>query len=145
MSRLKDAGTRLKTEYMFRSFNTSALNAMRFAKMLSTPERQRRQKGLRVSDFALLLVVYKWYHVSEGVKRLWLWAGVTRFYYTRKTASAETNVVNKSREDSAKNEGPWTRKVELRHDGSTCWTLLSLTASWLRSASTSTKQLVLGI
>ena len=32
------------------------------------PERKRRQKGLRVSNFALLLVVFKWHHGSEGVK-----------------------------------------------------------------------------
>ena len=29
---------------------------------------KRRQKGLRVSNLALLLVVFKWYHGSEGVK-----------------------------------------------------------------------------
>ena len=28
----------------------------------------RRQKGLRVSHFALLWVVFKWHHGSEGVK-----------------------------------------------------------------------------
>ena len=32
------------------------------------PGRKRRQKGLRVSDFALLLVVFRIHHGSEGVK-----------------------------------------------------------------------------
>ena len=32
------------------------------------PERRRKQKGLRVSNFALLLVVFKWHLGSEGVK-----------------------------------------------------------------------------
>ena len=31
------------------------------------PVRNRRQKGLKVSNFALLLVVFKWYG-NEGVK-----------------------------------------------------------------------------
>ena len=31
------------------------------------PVRKRRQKGLRDLSFALLLVVFKWYHGSEGV------------------------------------------------------------------------------
>ena len=30
--------------------------------------RKRRQKGLRVSNFTLLLVVFKWHHGSEGIK-----------------------------------------------------------------------------
>ena len=32
------------------------------------PVRRRRQKGLSVSHFALLLVIFKWHHGSEGVK-----------------------------------------------------------------------------
>ena len=32
------------------------------------PVRKRRQKGLRFSDFALLLAVFKWYPGSEVVK-----------------------------------------------------------------------------
>ena len=31
------------------------------------PVRKRRQKGLKVSNFALLLVVFNWHHGSEGV------------------------------------------------------------------------------
>ena len=42
-------------------------------------QKKRRQKGLRVSNFALLLVVYKLHHGSEGVKGLqsseWLLTG----------------------------------------------------------------------
>ena len=29
---------------------------------------KRRQKGLRVSDLVLLLVIFKWHHGSKGVK-----------------------------------------------------------------------------
>ena len=35
------------------------------------PVRKRRQKDWRVSDFALLLVGFKWYHGSEGVIVSW--------------------------------------------------------------------------
>ena len=31
------------------------------------PVRKGEQKGLRVSDFALLMVVFKWHRGSEGV------------------------------------------------------------------------------
>ena len=37
-------------------------------KCFHRPVRKRRQKGLRVSSFLILLVVFKWYHGSEGVK-----------------------------------------------------------------------------
>ena len=40
-------------------------------KSFHMPARKRRQKGLRVSDFALLLVGFKWYHGSEGVIVSW--------------------------------------------------------------------------
>ena len=31
---------------------------------------KRKQKGLKVSDFAFILVVFKWHHGSEGVNGL---------------------------------------------------------------------------
>ena len=36
-------------------------------KSFHVPVRKRRQKGLRGLRFALLLVVFKWHHGSEGV------------------------------------------------------------------------------
>ena len=49
---------------------TSILNAMHFDKNCFTYQlEKRKQKGLRVSNFALLLVAFKWHHGSEGVKR----------------------------------------------------------------------------
>ena len=42
-------------------------------KTLSHANVKRRQKCLKVSDFALLLVVFKWHHGSEGVNSVaWL-------------------------------------------------------------------------
>ena len=46
-------------QYIFQSYNTSTFNAMRFdKKSFHMPVRKRKQKGLRVSNFALLLVVF---------------------------------------------------------------------------------------
>ena len=45
-------------------------------KSFRMPVRKRRQKELKVSDFALWLVVFKWHHGSEGVnlsKTMWPW------------------------------------------------------------------------
>ena len=58
---------------ILRSSSTSAVSAMRldenpFTCSQSGGEKRRSQKGLRVSDFALLSVVFKWHHGSEGVK-----------------------------------------------------------------------------
>ena len=42
-----------------------------FMKILSHTsqcEKEENKKGFRVSDFALLMVVFKWHHGSEGVK-----------------------------------------------------------------------------
>ena len=38
-------------------------------KSFYVPMQKRRQKGLMVSNFTPLLVVFKWYHGSEGVKQ----------------------------------------------------------------------------
>ena len=48
---------------------TAVFNAMCFDENPFTCRcEKRRQKGLRVSNVALLLVVFKWHHGSEGVK-----------------------------------------------------------------------------
>ena len=41
-------------------------------KILSHGSRKRKQKGLMVSNFVLLFVIFKWHHSSEGVKQV-LW------------------------------------------------------------------------
>ena len=40
-------------------------------KILTHASAKRRQKGLRVSNFPLLMVVFKWHHGSEGVNLQW--------------------------------------------------------------------------
>ena len=40
-------------------------------KSVYMPVQKRRQKGWRVSNLVLLLVVFKWHHGREGVKDLW--------------------------------------------------------------------------
>ena len=68
ISGLKDAVTRLQTVY-FPVLEHICFHWYAFLwKSFHVPLRKRRQKGLKVSDFALLLVVFKW-HSSEGVKR----------------------------------------------------------------------------
>ena len=56
-------------ECIFWSCNTSASNAVHFDENPFTCQVKRRQKGSRVSNFALLLVIFKWHHGSEGVKK----------------------------------------------------------------------------
>ena len=68
ISRLKNARKRLQT--IFSGPVTSAFNVLRFRDYPSTcqcKKRKRTQKGLRVWNLALLLVVFKWHHGSEEV------------------------------------------------------------------------------
>ena len=58
ISRLKNARTHPKTVY-FPVLGISTSNAMRFDENFLMQVRQRRQKGLMVSNVALLLVVVK--------------------------------------------------------------------------------------
>ena len=37
------------------------------------PVRKRKQKSLRISNFALSLVVFKWHHGNEGAKSFQIW------------------------------------------------------------------------
>ena len=55
-------------QYIFQSCNICFECYAFWWKSFHTPVQKRRQKGLRVSDFALLWVVFKWNHGSEGVK-----------------------------------------------------------------------------
>ena len=48
-------------------------------KIFHMPVRKRRQKGLRVSGFALLWVVFKWHHGSEVVKPKSCWVYCYQF------------------------------------------------------------------
>ena len=75
ISRLKNARTHPKTVY-FPVLGISTSNAMRFDENFLMQVRQRRQKGLMVSNVALLLVVVKWHHGSEGVNSFATSAGV---------------------------------------------------------------------
>ena len=64
-SSLKDAWMRLQTVY----FLLSVLRvSMKILSHDSARKKKKRQKQFRVSHFALLLVVFKWHHGSEGVK-----------------------------------------------------------------------------
>ena len=54
-------------EYIFLSYIYFQFNAF-WWKSFYMPVQKRRPKGLRVSNFALLWVVFKWPHGSEGVK-----------------------------------------------------------------------------
>ena len=53
---------------IFWSYNTSHFNAVRFVENPFTCLAKGRQKDWRVSDFALLFVVFKCHHGSERVK-----------------------------------------------------------------------------
>ena len=53
--------------YIFRSYNTYFQCCVSIKKSFHMPVRKRRQKELRVYIFALLLLVFKWHHGSEGV------------------------------------------------------------------------------
>ena len=66
ISRLKDAWTCLKNRTFSWSYHTSTFNAMRFDDNPFTHQ-YKKEKGLRVSNFALLTVIFKWHHVSEWV------------------------------------------------------------------------------
>ena len=72
-------------EYIFRPYNTSTFNAMRFDEILSHDSAKKEdKKRLRVSDSELLWVVLKWHHGREGVK----WATVAftdHFEYVLRT------------------------------------------------------------
>ena len=58
---------------IFWSYNTSTFNAMRFDENLFTCQCGREKKGLRVSNFALFMVIFKWHQGSEGVKGVPQW------------------------------------------------------------------------
>ena len=65
---------------IFCILKTSTFNAVFQWKSIHMPVavRKRRQKQLRVSNFAFLLVVFKWHRGSKGVKRRQNWlAAVT--------------------------------------------------------------------
>ena len=66
MSGLKDAGTCLQTVY-FPFYNIYFYRLALRWQIVHMPVRKRRQKCLKVANFALLLVVFKWHHDSEGV------------------------------------------------------------------------------
>ena len=55
-------------QYIFPAYNTSVFSAF-WWNSFHMPVRKRKQ-GLKVSDFALLMIVFKWHHSSEGVKAL---------------------------------------------------------------------------
>ena len=55
-------------QYIFRSYKIYFQCYAFSWKSFHMPAGKRRQKGLRVSNFVLLWVVFKWYHGSEGVK-----------------------------------------------------------------------------
>ena len=56
-------------QYIFRFFNTSTFTAMCFDENPFTCqcEKTKTKKGLRVSNFPLLLDVFKWHRGREGV------------------------------------------------------------------------------
>ena len=56
-------------QYIFWSHNTSTFNVYVLMKVLSRASAEKKTK--RVSNFALLLAVFKWLHGSEGVNTLW--------------------------------------------------------------------------
>ena len=57
-------------QYIFRFCNTSTFNAIRFDENPLTCQcKKRKQKGLKVSNIVLLLVIFKWPHSSGGVNR----------------------------------------------------------------------------
>ena len=53
---------------IFRSCNIYVLHFDGDPFSFHMPVWKRRQKGLRTSNFALLWVIFKWHHGSEGVK-----------------------------------------------------------------------------
>ena len=58
-------------QYTFWSYNTSAFSAMRFDENLfHLPVRKRKPEGLRVSNFTLWMVIFKWHHGSTTVMHL---------------------------------------------------------------------------
>ena len=63
-SGLKESRTRLKNSI----FSGPVTHLLSVLSVFHMPVRKRRQKGLRVSNFAVLLVVLKWDHGNEGVK-----------------------------------------------------------------------------
>ena len=59
-------------QYIFPSYNIFYFQCCAFWwKSVYMPVQKRRQKGWRVSNLVLLLVVFKWHHGREGVKDLW--------------------------------------------------------------------------
>ena len=65
---LKASWTDLQTVYFSQSNNRSNFNAMRFHENPFTCQCEKEQKGIKVSNFTLLSVVYKLHHDSDGVK-----------------------------------------------------------------------------
>ena len=68
-------------QYIFHSYNIYFQCCVFQWKSFHMTEWKLRQKDFRVSNFALLLVIFKWHHVSEGVnswkpdENLHLWRG----------------------------------------------------------------------
>ena len=73
ISRLKDARTRLQTVYfpvLWHLFSVLCVLMKILSHARKRREKRRRKKGWRVSNFALLLVVFKWHHGSEGINAI---------------------------------------------------------------------------
>ena len=52
---------------IFQSYNSSTISAMHFDENRFTCQRENKEKGLWVSNFTRLLVVFKWHPGSEGI------------------------------------------------------------------------------
>ena len=90
-------------QYIFRSYNIYCQRYAFWWKCFHMPVRKRRQKGLKVSNFVLLLVVFKWHHGSEGVKFIQFKRAVTPI------CIASTSV-------SAISQTPWNTAWRSWHD-----------------------------
>ena len=69
ISGLKEARTRLQRVYFPVLWHLLQCYVFWWSSFHMPPVRNRKQKGLKVSHLVLLLVVFKWLHGSEGVKR----------------------------------------------------------------------------
>ena len=67
ISGLKDVRTHLQTVYFLVLWHIYVQCHVFWSNSFHMPVQKRKEKGLRVSDFALSLVVFKWRHGSEGV------------------------------------------------------------------------------
>ena len=68
VSGLKDVRTHLQTVCFLVLWHIYFQCHVFWSNSFHMPVQKRKQKGLRVSDFALSLVVFKWRHGSERVK-----------------------------------------------------------------------------